>query len=45
MIQVQEVYKSFNHKPVLQGANLDIREGETMVIIGGSGSGKSKNNS
>ncbi|HEX9758056.1 MAG TPA: ABC transporter ATP-binding protein [Nitrospiria bacterium] len=41
MIQVQEVYKSFNHKPVLQGANLDIREGETMVIIGGSGSGKS----
>jgi phospholipid/cholesterol/gamma-HCH transport system ATP-binding protein len=41
LIRVEEVHKSFNHKPVLRGANLEVRQGETMVIIGGSGSGKS----
>ena len=41
MIDLTELYKSFNSKRVLQGINLHIERGETMVIIGGSGSGKS----
>ncbi len=40
-IQVVDLYKSFGFKKVLQGLNLDIQRGETMVVIGGSGSGKS----
>lgn len=41
MIEVFEIYKGFNGKPVLQGASLHIKKGESMVVIGGSGSGKS----
>jgi phospholipid/cholesterol/gamma-HCH transport system ATP-binding protein len=33
--------KRFDGKAVLEGINLDVNEGETMVIMGGSGSGKS----
>ena len=41
MIQLIDVYKSFGPKKVLQGFTLDVVEGETMVIIGYSGTGKS----
>src|SRR6478609_4101050 len=41
MIRLIDVYKSFGPKHVLQGFTLDVREGETMVIIGYSGTGKS----
>jgi phospholipid/cholesterol/gamma-HCH transport system ATP-binding protein len=41
MIQLKDVYKAFGQKKVLQGFSLDVREGETMVIIGYSGTGKS----
>lgn len=41
MIKVVEVHKSFREKKVLQGVDLEVREGESLVIIGGSGSGKS----
>jgi phospholipid/cholesterol/gamma-HCH transport system ATP-binding protein len=41
MIQLRDVYKAFGEKQVLQGFTLDVREGETMVIIGYSGTGKS----
>lgn len=40
-IEVQDVYKSFGGNRVLRGAFLDIRKGESMVVIGGSGTGKS----
>ncbi len=33
--------KSFGHKHVLQGVDLEVFPGESMVIIGGSGTGKS----
>ena len=39
-ISVQDVYKSFGGNHVLRGAFLDIRKGESMVVIGGSGTGK-----
>src|ERR1700760_3253227 len=41
MIQLIDVYKAFGPKKVLQGFTLDVVEGETMVIIGYSGTGKS----
>lgn len=41
MISLQNVHKAFGDKRVLQGFSLDVNEGETMVIIGYSGTGKS----
>jgi phospholipid/cholesterol/gamma-HCH transport system ATP-binding protein len=41
MIEISNLYKSFNSKQVLAGVDLSINTGETMVIIGGSGCGKS----
>jgi phospholipid/cholesterol/gamma-HCH transport system ATP-binding protein len=41
MIDIQDVYKSFGDHQVLKGVNLKVMEGQTTVIIGASGSGKS----
>ena len=41
MIQVSNICKAFSGKAVLKDVSLDIQEGETMAIIGRSGSGKS----
>lgn len=41
MITFENVHKSFGPKKVLQGVNLEIPRAESMVIIGGSGTGKS----
>jgi phospholipid/cholesterol/gamma-HCH transport system ATP-binding protein len=40
-IEMRDVKKSFGTKQVLNGIDLIIPKGESMVIIGGSGSGKS----
>ncbi len=40
-ISLRNVQKVFGEKKVLRGIDLDICKGESMVIIGGSGSGKS----
>ena len=41
MIELTNVHKAFGPKKVLQGVNLTIPKGSSMVIIGGSGTGKS----
>jgi phospholipid/cholesterol/gamma-HCH transport system ATP-binding protein len=41
LIRLVDVHKSFGNKHVLRGFSLDVSEGETMVVIGGSGTGKS----
>jgi len=41
MIEIKDLHKSFDEKSVLRGLNLTIQTGETMVIIGQSGCGKS----
>jgi phospholipid/cholesterol/gamma-HCH transport system ATP-binding protein len=41
MIRLVDVHKAFGPKRVLEGFTLDVVEGETMVIIGYSGTGKS----
>ena len=40
-IQVRDLHKAFGSKIVLDGVDLDVRQGESMVVIGGSGVGKS----
>ena len=41
MIKINDLYKSFNNKKVLNGITEEIDEGEVVVVIGPSGSGKS----
>ncbi|MCL2485034.1 MAG: ABC transporter ATP-binding protein [Endomicrobia bacterium] len=41
MIKVQGLSKSFGKKCVLRNINLEVKDGETLVIIGSSGTGKS----
>lgn len=40
-ISVKDVWKSYNGKPVLKGLTLDVPAGQTAVILGRSGVGKS----
>ncbi|MCM8812497.1 MAG: ABC transporter ATP-binding protein [Candidatus Omnitrophica bacterium] len=41
MLEVREVHKTLGGRPVLRGVNLRVEKGETLVIIGRSGCGKS----
>ncbi len=40
-ISLQHLSKAFSGRPVLQDLSLDIQKGESVVIVGGSGTGKS----
>ena len=40
-IEIRNLYKAFGKKKVLDGLDLDVRKGESLVVIGGSGTGKS----
>lgn len=40
MIQILDLFKSFGSHEVLSGITLDVPSGSTLVILGGSGSGK-----
>ena len=41
MIQLENIHKSFENNTVLSGVDLTVERGNSMVIIGGSGTGKS----
>src|SRR5262245_44386408 len=41
MIKVHDLWKSYGKLEVLRGLNLEVNEGETVVILGRSGVGKS----
>ncbi len=40
VISFRDVHKSFGDKRVLRGVHLEVHRGETLAILGGSGSGK-----
>ena len=40
-IKIRDLHKSFGQKHVLNGVDLDLYKGESLVVIGGSGTGKS----
>lgn len=40
LLEVKGLSKSFHNNHVLKGLNLNVEEGEVIVIIGPSGSGK-----
>jgi phospholipid/cholesterol/gamma-HCH transport system ATP-binding protein len=40
-VEFRDVYKAYGSKRVLRGVNLKVYRGEVLVILGGSGSGKS----
>ncbi len=40
-IKIRDLHKAFGKKVVLDGVDLDIEKGESLVVIGGSGTGKS----
>lgn len=40
-IKISNLHKAFGRKVVLDGIDLEIKEGESLVVIGGSGTGKS----
>ncbi len=41
MIKLENIHKRFGETEVLKGIDLDIKQGEIIVIIGSSGTGKS----
>ena len=41
MIQLQDIHKSFGANHVLQGVDVTVDKGKSLVLIGGSGTGKS----
>jgi phospholipid/cholesterol/gamma-HCH transport system ATP-binding protein len=41
IIEIKDLHKSYEGLRVLAGVDLDIRRGETITILGGSGTGKS----
>ena len=41
LVRLRDIHKSFGHREVLKGIDLDISKGEVVCILGPSGSGKS----
>jgi len=41
MIEITNLHKSFGESQVLRGVDLTVHQGESLTVIGGSGSGKS----
>jgi phospholipid/cholesterol/gamma-HCH transport system ATP-binding protein len=40
-IELNDVHKAFGSKPVLNGVDIAVQRGQSLVVIGGSGTGKS----
>ena len=40
-IEIKNLRKAFGKKVVLDGVDIELKKGESLVVIGGSGTGKS----
>jgi len=41
MLEIREIYKNYEGRPLLQGISFAVQAGETVCLLGESGSGKS----
>jgi len=41
MLEVRNIFKTYENKPLLRGISLSVSQGETICLLGASGSGKS----
>ncbi|HEX5737159.1 MAG TPA: ABC transporter ATP-binding protein [Hydrogenophaga sp.] len=41
MLELRDIRKQWDHRPLLDGVNLSVAAGETVALLGASGSGKS----
>lgn len=41
ILELKNIHKSFGNKKIHQGVNFDLKEGESLGLLGGSGTGKS----
>ena len=40
MLEIRNIFKTYDNKPLLRGISFSVSQGETVCLLGASGSGK-----